>query len=310
MLVEVAAAVIQRADGAFLLAQRPQGKVYAGYWEFPGGKIEPGEPAPHALARELHEELGLELELAYPWITRVFRYPHAKVRLHFFRVTAWRGDPHPREAQEKIVWQRPDAALAEPMLPANAPVLASLALPVELAITDAATYGVEGMLARLEARLAGGLRFVQLREKAMPRSQRERFARQAIALARRHGARVVINSDLELAREAGADGVHLTATQLNVTQARPSGVLVGASCHDEHELARAMRLEFDYALLGPVKPTRSHPQTPALGWKEFASLARGASIPLYAVGGMRRADLEQAWRASAHGVAMISGSWH
>ncbi len=105
-MVEVAAAVIQRADGSFLLAQRPQGKVYAGYWEFPGGKVEAGERAAGALARELNEELGVVVETAYPWITRVFTYPHATVRLNFFRVTWWRGEPHPREHQA-IAWQPP-----------------------------------------------------------------------------------------------------------------------------------------------------------------------------------------------------------
>ncbi len=309
MLVEVAAAVIQRADGAFLLAQRPRGKVYAGYWEFPGGKIEPGEPPPQALARELHEELGLELEIAYPWITRVFTYPHAKVRLNFFRVTAWRGEPRPREAQEQIVWQRLDEAMAEPMLPANASVLASLALPVELAITETATYGLEETLARLEARLEGGLRFVQVREKDLPRAQLEGFARRAIALAHRRGARVTINSDVGLARAAGADGVHFPAAQLRALKLHPPGMLAGASCHDEQELARAMELELDYALLGPVKATASHPHTLAMGWQRFEALVRGTSIPVYAIGGMRRADLDQAWRCGAHGVAMISGSW-
>ena len=99
MTVEVAAAVIQRADGAFLLARRPAGKVYAGYWEFPGGKLEAGEAPERALARELHEELGIDACTAYPWVTRVFAYPHATVRLNFFRVTAWKGEPHPREDQ-------------------------------------------------------------------------------------------------------------------------------------------------------------------------------------------------------------------
>src|SRR5918994_6473274 len=99
VIIEVAAAVLQRPDGSFLLAQRPPGKVYAGYWEFPGGKVEPGEPAAAALARELHEELGIDVECAYPWLTRVFTYPHATVRLNFFRVTRWRGEPHPREDQ-------------------------------------------------------------------------------------------------------------------------------------------------------------------------------------------------------------------
>src|SRR3954468_22356531 len=94
--VEVAAAVLERADGEFLLAQRPPGKPYAGYWEFPGGKVEPGEAADAALKRELHEELGIDVTVAYPWLTRDFDYPHADVRLRFFRVYQWTGELHGR----------------------------------------------------------------------------------------------------------------------------------------------------------------------------------------------------------------------
>ncbi|HKU45377.1 MAG TPA: NUDIX domain-containing protein, partial [Burkholderiales bacterium] len=85
-MIHVAAAVIERPDGAFLLAQRPQGKVYAGWWEFPGGKIEADEPHPLALERELDEELGIRVQKAYPWVTRVHTYEHGTVMLHFFRV--------------------------------------------------------------------------------------------------------------------------------------------------------------------------------------------------------------------------------
>jgi 8-oxo-dGTP diphosphatase len=161
-IVDVAAAVVLRADGAFLLGCRPEGKVYAGYWEFPGGKVEPGEALEDALARELHEELGIDVVAAAPWITRVFSYPHATVRLHFFRVFDWRGEPHSKEAQT-IRWQRPSEPLATPMLPANAPVLASLALPQEYAVTNTAALGVGAQLARLDARLAAGLRLLQVR---------------------------------------------------------------------------------------------------------------------------------------------------
>ena len=90
-IVEVAAAVLQRVDGTFLLAQRPKDKIWAGYWEFPGGKVEVSESTREALVRELQEELGITVVTAYPWITRVFRYPHAMVRLSFFRVTEWTG---------------------------------------------------------------------------------------------------------------------------------------------------------------------------------------------------------------------------
>jgi 8-oxo-dGTP diphosphatase len=299
--VEVAAAVIQRADGAFLLARRPAGKAYAGYWEFPGGKVEAGEGAERALARELHEELGIDACTAYPWLTRVFTYPHATVRLNFFRVTAWKGDPHPREDQA-IAWQRFDAAPAEPMLPANAPVLAALALPHEYAITDAQGRGRAPMLASIRARLESGLKMLQVRDKALP--DREAFARAVLRLARPRGAKVLINSGPDI-----ADGIHYTAAQLMRLGERPRKGLAAASCHDAVELQRAMALELDFAVLGPVKATPTHPGAATLGWEGFARIARGASIPVYAIGGMRRADLETAWRAGAHGVAMVSGAW-
>jgi 8-oxo-dGTP diphosphatase len=301
MLVEVAAAVIQRADGAFLLARRPAGKVYAGYWEFPGGKAEAGEPAERALARELHEELGIDVGTAYPWITRVYAYPHATVRLNFFRVTAWKGDPHPREGQE-ISWERCGAVGAEPMLPANAPVLAALALPHEYAITDAEGRGPEPMLARIRERLEGGLKLVQVRDKDLPR--REKFARAVLRLARPRGAKVLMNGGPDI-----ADGVHYTAAQLMRLAKRPGAGLAAASCHSAAELQRAMSLELDFAVLGPVKPTPSHPGAATLGWDGFTRIARGACIPVYAIGGVRLGDLESAWRAGAHGVAMVSGAW-
>jgi 8-oxo-dGTP diphosphatase len=106
--IAVVAAVLQQPDGRFLLAQRPQGKVYAGYWEFPGGKVEPGETPLQALARELHEELGIEVTTAYPWLIREFDYEHANVGC-IFRV-AWRGEPHGRGAG--VCWQRIDTIRA------------------------------------------------------------------------------------------------------------------------------------------------------------------------------------------------------
>jgi len=307
-VLEVSAAVILRADGSFLIARRPAGKVYAGYWEFPGGKIEAGEPAAAALARELHEELGIDVKRAYPWITRVHAYAHATVRLNFFRVLEWSGEPHPKEAQT-IKWQRPDAPIAQPMLPANAPVLASLGLPVEYAITTAETLGAEAMLERLEGRLGQGLRLIQIRDKTMAPDARAEFARRAVRLAHRYGARALVNSDRTLAHAAGADGVHLSAQVLMSLAARPATGLVAASCHDAEQLAHAIRLELDFAVLGPVKPTASHPAAAPMGWSRFAELSRGASIPVYAIGGMSSADLEDAWRAGAHGVAMIRGAW-
>ena len=292
--------MIQRPDGAFLLAQRPAGKVYAGYWEFPGGKAEPGEPAAQALSRELHEELGIEVETAYPWITRVFTYPHATVRLNFFRVVRWKGEPHPREDQA-IAWQRPGTDMVSPMLPANAPVLASLALPAEYAITDATRRGTAVMLEKLERRLQQGLALVQLREPGLAADALRIFSDDAIALARRYGCKVITKTP-----HPGADGIHLTASQLMAFHETRSAGLLAASCHTREELERAMQLELDFAVVGPV---REKAGLKALGWERFAALIAGTSIPVYAIGGLTRADMEHAWRAGAHGVAMIRGAW-
>ncbi len=303
MIVEVAAAVIERADGSFLLAKRPAGKVYAGYWEFPGGKVEAGEAPQAALARELHEELGIRVHRAYPWITRVYRYPHATVRLNFFRVRRWSGEPRPLEDQA-IAWQQPGARAATPMLPANAPVLAALALPEEYAVTDAGHLGIPEMLLRLERRLAGGLKLVQVREPGLSAPERQLFADQAVGLAHRYGARVLTKSP-----HPAADGLHCTADDLMRLRARPGLPLVAASCHTAAQLAHAMALELDFAVLGPVKHTASHPGAAPIEWDGFARLAGGASIPVYAIGGLSQEDIEEARSAGAHGLAMIRGSW-
>jgi 8-oxo-dGTP diphosphatase len=299
-LVEVAAAVIERPDGSFLLAQRPAGKVYAGWWEFPGGKIEAGELPERALARELHEELGIDVRRAYPWVTRVHVYEHATVMLHFFRVVEWAGEPQSREKQA-FLWQRLDMPMAEPMLPANAPVLASLALPLEYAITDVQALGVDQQLARVEARMKDGLRLVQVRDKG--HWERTRIIYVVTRMASQYGAKVLVNGG------PAADGIHFSAEQLMSLRSRPRGVLAAASCHTVQELGHAMAIGLDFVVLGPVKATSSHPGADLLGWDGFRRIAEGASIPVYAIGGLRQADMHEARRAGAHGLAMISGAW-
>lgn len=306
--VDVAVAVLVREDGAVLLAMRPVGKVYAGYWEFPGGKVEPGEAIEAALARELMEELGIVVKVAFPWIVREFVYPHATVRLHFFRIIEWQGDPQPVEHQA-MSWKQPDHVDLSPLLPANGPVLKGLQLPDEYAITDAASLGIEAFLLRLEHRLANGLRLVQVREKSLSPEMLKQFTGKVVAMAKRTGARVLVNADMELARLAGADGVHLTADQLTRATTRPELAWCGASCHSIADLRKAESLGVDFAVLGPVQATASHPGAAAMGWSAFRSMVAGASVPVFALGGLMRGDLDRARSLGAHGVAMQRGSW-
>lgn len=307
-ITEVAAAVLTQPDGRVLLAQRPPGKPYAGYWEFPGGKVEPGESLGAALARELHEELGIVVTRTCRWITRVFEYPHATVRLNFFRVFEWQGTPHPHEGQV-FSWQLPDAVEVTPLLPANFPIVKALSLPAVLGISHAESLGVDTFLARLDVALANGLRLIQLRDKTLPDEARLQLARETVRRAHLQGARVLVNGPLELAHAAGADGIHLDSSAAARLTARPDCEWVGVSCHDGAELVQAAALGADFALLSPVLPTLTHPGAATLGWEAFSTLAAASPIPVYGLGGLGREDVALAQSHGAHGVALLRGAW-
>ncbi len=328
-ITDVAVAVFIRPDGSFLLSSRPEGKPYAGYWEFPGGKIEPGETVFDALRRELIEELNVVINQASPWFTYMMHYEHASVALHTWRVSQWHdvdaGLPNATgmrgmEGQEWR-WQRLGEITVAPTLPGCVPIFRALELPTTYVITNAAEVGQETYLQQIRASWGknaskrppiGEFGFsetpfpamVQIREKAMPRDERRAFATALASAAREANALVMVNGDADLARAVNASGVHLTSAQLATTEARPDFKWVGASVHSADELARAAELKCDFAVLGAVKTTASHPGQPPLGWKKFSEIVRDAPIPVYAIGGLTHADMAEAQAHGAHGIAM------
>lgn len=306
--VEVAVGVLIRPDGCFLLASRPAGKPYAGYWEFPGGKLEAGETVAQALARELHEELGITIGATHPWVTLIHDYPHALVRLHFHRVFEWQGEFESREGQHFgffSLGERPDG----PLLPATIPVLKWFALPPVMAISAAADMGVELWLAALERALAGGLRLLVLREPGWGDEQVAELLEAVLPRAHAASARVLVSSRHGEALWARADGVQLTSRDLACLAARPAVALVGAALHSRDEIDRAAQLACDFAVLGQVAPSASHPGAAGIGWTGFARLVDAAPLPVYALGGLTAADLAAAQTAGAHGVALRSAAW-
>ena len=305
-IVRVAAAVILRRDGAVLLAQRPPGKAYAGYWEFPGGKLEPGETPARALARELREELGIVTRAASPWLVQEFVYPHAHVELNFFRVHAFDGEPAGHDGQA-FAWQNPHAISVTPLLPANTRVLAALTLPTVYAITCASDLGIEAFVARTTRGLQNGIRLLQIREPEA--AIRDALTTRIMAEARRVGARVLVNGTVDDARRLGCDGVHWTARALRAATSRPRDLVVGASCHTRAEIAHAGALDVDFVVMGPVLATPTHPDARPLGWQGFAAAIEGTRIPVFALGGMQPLDLDTAIAHGAHGIAMRRYAW-
>ena len=307
-MIEVAAAVLIRPDGQFLLTSRPEGKPYAGYWEFPGGKIEKDEFVLQALERELQEELGIRIEQTSPWITQIYAYQHATVRLHFYRVYTWHGNPTGCENQQ-LSWQAPDNITVSPLLPANQPIIRSLFLPAVYAITQASELGQSVMLQKIELAAQQGLKLLQVREKSMDKEQLKQFIDEIIKRTKLFQMKILVNGDIALAHEMGADGVHLTTSQLMGLTARPDVPWCAASCHNVEELYQAQLLGLDFVVLGPVLPTKSHPGAFTLGWRKFSSMIREYPLPVYALGGMTQADLPFAVELGAHGIAMLRDIW-
>lgn len=307
-VTHAAVGVIQRQDGAVLLGERPVGKPWAGYWEFPGGKIEATETPAHALARELHEELGITVTEMAPWLTRVYAYPEKTVKLHFFRVLAWLGEPHGREGQ-KLCWQQPDQVRVQPMLPANQPIMQALNLPDVYAITNLAEMGEAVFFKRLQTALENGLKLIQIRENQLQPAALQAFSERVIQLAHARGAKVLLNANMEMAKNLGADGVHLQARQLLELRQRPEKMLCAASCHHPAELEKAARLGLDFVVLSPVQATLSHKDARPLGWQAWGGMVADYPLPVYALGGVKPADKKTATRHGAHGIAMQRGAW-
>ncbi|WP_313643059.1 Nudix family hydrolase [Stenotrophomonas sp.] len=304
--IHVVAAVITDARGRILLNRRTGNSDMAGLWEFPGGKREPGESSEQALVRELREELGIEAEVG-EWVMEVPQlYPDKRLRLEVRMVRQWKGTARGREGQA-ITWVNADKLGRYSMPPADLPVVAALHQPERYLVTPEAGDDAETWLAGLESAIDGGLRRVQLRTPVA--ADRAELARAAVARFGRQ-AELLLNRDIDLARELGV-GVHLGGEQLLQLDARPlpASQLVAASCHDLAQLQAAQRLGCDFAVLGPVQATASHPGAPVLGWEGFEQLRERVSLPLYAIGGLAPADVVTARRHGALGVAAIRSLW-
>jgi len=304
--IAVACGVLRKANGEVLIAQRPAGKIAAGKWEFPGGKIERGEDVEAALRRELQEELGVSVSAARPLIRVVHDYSDRRVVLDTWLVSSWSGEIHGRE-QQAIAWVRPPDLGRYDLLAADAPIVTALTLPPHYVFTspvadqNAIREGVNELPqpALLRLRLPG-----------MTERDYEALALAVLPAARLRGLRLILDRDPAMVLRVGADGWHATSTVLASLRLRPPGLkLFLASCHNDQEVALARQLSADAAVIGPVLATASHPGAGVLAWPGFADLARQANFPVYAIGGLRPTDAEIAQQHCGQGVAGISAYW-
>ncbi len=314
--VAVAVGVLQRADGHVLVAHRDAARHEGGKLEFPGGKVEPDESASQALERELVEEIGVRPSASQPLLRLRHDYADRSVELIVFRVSAWQGEARGAEGQP-LEWLEPMALAVDRFPAANRPILAALCLPSLYLITPEPGDGSERarrtIVAGVRRAMGNGIRLIQLRAPGLdPRSWHALVAAVAEQAAEVPDCRLLANAPPAAAADLPPGvGLHLNAGGFRGLDARPltGGGLLGCSCHDGHELAAAEAVGADLAVLGPVRPTPTHPEADGMGWGRFADHAATTTLPLYALGGVGPQDLSQARSVGAIGVAGIRGLW-
>ncbi len=313
-LIHVVAGVLRDAAGRVLFAQRPAGKDMAGKWELPGGKLHAGEGLHEALERELAEELGIKVAASRPLLQLTHRYPHRHVALYAREVTAFHGAAHGREGQA-LAWVAPAHISRLDLLEADGPIVTAITLPDRYLLTPPLLRAGDDVARFVAEALGVGIGLLALRLPGMDRRGLDEAAAALAAAAAPAGLRWLVHGEppaaVALARRHGAAGVHLPARCLPELAA-VRGVLgatglVAVSCHGRGELEAASTGGADFAVLGPVRETASHPGVPGRGWPWLERCVRDLPMPVYAIGGMRRRDLPAAWEAGAQGVAGITG---
>lgn len=281
----------------------------AGWWEFPGGKLESGEPPFAALERELHEELGIRVRSAYRLLRSTHSYPDKEVELDVWRVTAWDGRPKSHEGQ-RLEWVLPKELNDRQLLPADEPIVAALKLPPVMLVTpDPETE--PAFLDKLRRSLRAGVDLVQLRAPGLEAARFDNLALAVLALCRDYGAQVILNTSPEQARMLHADGLHLSQHRVRRLRSEywDGSLRLGVSCHTVAELEAALEYSPDYLCIGPVQASATHPGTTPIGWEAFAGLAAMSSAPVYAIGGLGLNDLVAARANGGYGIAAIRSLW-
>ncbi len=306
--VHVAVGVIFDPVGNVLISRRPLDKHQGGLWEFPGGKVDAGERVDDALRRELSEELGIAVLEASAWRVFPFNYPDKSVLLDVWYVTAIAGEPRGLEGQP-VRWA-PLASLESTDFPAaNRFILNALRLPDQYLVTPSPSQDLDTWLHHLDVAMAAGLRLIQVRSESRPDpATAQRLFPAVASLAARHGATVLASHRLAERTPMGWHGMHWPSRLLDNCVDRPDGLLA-VSCHTESDLARAQDIGADFAVLGPVCRTLSHPDSRPLGWSAFSAAVRETALPVYAIGGQGGQTQAQAIQAGGQGIAAIRGLW-
>ena len=309
--LHVVAAVILGERGRILIARRPHEKHMGGLWEFPGGKVELGEAVTDALCRELDEELGIQPLSWQPLIRIHHHYPDKSVLLDVWTVTAFSGEPHGREGQP-VRWVESSALVDFEFPAANKPIVAAAQLPGRYLVTGRFADG-DDLLARVRSAMKQDISLVQFRAPWLSDDEYRSYVRQLLPVVNNGSGRLIVKGELDWLEQDGIAGLHLTSKQLESLHGKgwkyQGQKWLVASCHNQEQLQMAADIGASCATLSPVLPTAIHSDAIPLDWVQAGELIEQATLPVYCLGGMTEAHLQQAVGIGAQGIAAIRSWW-
>ena len=307
--VHVAVGVIKNKQNQFLISKRLNHLHQGGLWEFPGGKVEKNESVYDALCRELDEELAIQVVKAEPLIKITHTYSDKSVLLDVWLVEEFTGSATSQQ-QQPIKWVLSKDLSQYEFPAANQGIISSLSLPPYYAITGD-FKDKEDFHERLQHCLQSGITLIQLRVKNSTEEELDELLKLSIPLCKKFKAKLLVNTTVNIIKKYNIDGIHLDSKNLLSCHRRPisKDKLLAASVHNVDELNQAMKIEVDFIVISPVLDTTSHPGANTLGWRELENLISVSSIPVFALGGMKRDLLSKAKQAGAQGIAAISEFW-
>lgn len=308
--VQVAVGVIKNPQGEILIAKRPEDKHMGGLWEFPGGKIEPGESTEMALVRELREEVNLSPTRFEKLIRIAHQYPDKHVVLEVLLITEFIGNATGMEGQE-IRWVKTEDLKNYTFPDANKPIITALKLPRQFLITGEFDSFDEFQF-RLTRAIDSGITHFQIRAPWLSSSEYMNLCKVVSSSLNNINLELFVNATPDLFAQTPFFNLHLNSENLKKLNARsqlPPHKLLSAACHSMEELLHAEKLGVDFVFYSPVLKTKSHPDRKPKGWQSLTDICQTAKIPVYAMGGMVESDLDQAMECGAQGIAAITSLW-
>ena len=303
-IIKAVVGVLDNNLGQILIAKRQAHQFMAGYWELPGGKIDPGETQQQAIIREMDEELGIQVNKTSLHQCMQYQYPDRIVELSIYRVEDYQNTPHGKEGQA-VAWVDIDGLSNYQLLPTMRAFIHSITLPKHYWITPSTEHHSDDWLAKFDQKIQQGIKLIQLRSKV---DLDREFIQHLYIKCQQQNVNLLLNIPNKSFNEPYANGWHMTTREMLSLTTRPCSddKLLGASTHNLDEALRAQEIGADFVVISPVQATQTHPDTPPIGWEAAKEVVDQLNIPVYFLGGMSLEDLDKTLELGAQGIAGVS----